>query len=71
MREDDRQDDGYGEHEDAQEQALTGFLRPDIDNLCLTGSHGKVLAAILLIDLNLRSALERMKGDRHIFWGQE
>ncbi len=42
MRENDRQDDAHGEHGDTHEQALTGFLRPDIGELYLSDVHQKL-----------------------------
>ena len=42
MREGDRQENAYGNQAGTQEQALSGFLRPDIDELGVnrSDSHG-------------------------------
>jgi hypothetical protein len=56
MRENGRQDNAHGEHGDTHEQALTGFLRPDIGELCLSEVHRKL--PVLFIDFfDLRSGL--------------
>jgi hypothetical protein len=48
MRENDRQDDARGEHGDTHEQALTGFLRPDIGAICLSDIPRKLLVFLLI-----------------------
>ena len=52
MPEDDRQDDAQGKHGDTHEQALTGFLRPDIGKLCLSDVHRKLPVLLFIFSIS-------------------
>jgi hypothetical protein len=54
MRENDRQDDAHGEHGDTYEQAFTGFLRPDIGELCLSDAHRNYRCFLLILSISAR-----------------
>ena len=54
MRKNNRQNDTEGEHDDTHEQALTGFLRPNIGELRLSDIHRK-LPVLLIIFYDLGS----------------
>jgi hypothetical protein len=62
MQQDDRQDNAYDDHDDAHEQALAGFLRPNIDELCLSGGHRRLAVGFFIHFFNLRLALSGLRG---------
>ena len=62
MRENDRQDDTHGEHGDAHEQALPGFLRPDIGELGPCDGHRK-LPVLFIAFFDLRSGVTPVIAD--------
>jgi hypothetical protein len=67
IREDGRQHRAYCDHNDAEEQALSDFLRPDIDELRVSAAHEKLPPALFIDFFDLLSGLTRIIFDMGIF----